>query len=87
MPSNVVCLPEAERVRIRWQGSAGAASYNVERSLGDSEWESLAEQLQQVTFDDSAPPLGTVTYGVRAVDEAGNQSDRTTCTTLMGSQP
>jgi len=87
VPSNVVCLPEAERVRIRWQGSEGAVSYSVERSLGDGDWESLAEQLQQVTFDDGAPPLGTVTYGVRAVDDAGNQSDRTTCTTLMGSQP
>jgi predicted small lipoprotein YifL len=87
VPSNVVCLPEAERVRIRWQESAGAAWYSVARRVNDGDWEPLAERHQQVMFDDHDPPLGTVAYGVRAVDQAENHSDLATCTTLMGSQP
>ena len=87
VPANVVCLPEAGRVRVRWQGSEGAVSYGVSRRVNDGQWQSLAEGLEQVTFDDGEPPLGTVTYGVRAVDQAGNRSERATCTTLMGEQP
>jgi predicted small lipoprotein YifL len=86
-PSNVVCLPEAERVRIRWQESADAAWYSVARRVDDGDWESLADRHQQVVFDDGDPPLGTLTYGVRAVDQAENRSDLVTCTALMGSQP
>jgi predicted small lipoprotein YifL len=86
-PSNVVCLPEADRVRVRWQGSEDAVGYSVARRVDDGDWQSVAESLEQVTFDDGEPPLGTVTYGVRAVDQAGNQSDLATCTTLIGSQP
>lgn len=86
-PSNVVCLPEAERVRIRWQESADAAWYSVARRVDDGDWESLADRHQQVVFDDGDPPLGTLTYGVWAVDQAKNRSDLVTCTALMGSQP
>lgn len=87
MPSNLVCLPEAERVRIRWQESEGAAWYEVTRRVDDGDWEMMAAQHRQVVFDDGHPPLGSVTYGVRAVDLAENRSEQATCTTLMGSEP
>ncbi len=86
-PSNLVCLPEAGRVRIRWQEAAGAAWYSVTRRVDDADWEVMAERHRQVVFEDGEPPFGSVTYGVRAVDEAENESDIATCTTLMGSQP
>lgn len=86
-PANLVCLPEEARVRVRWQTTPDAALHRVSRRVNDGKWELLAPQHLQVVFEDSDPPLGTLTYAVRAVDKADNVSEPTTCTTMMGVAP
>lgn len=87
VPSNLVCLPEEERVRVRWQSATDAAWYAVSRRVDEGDWELLVEHHRLVTFEDPDPPLGTLVYAVRAVDAAGNEAEPVTCTTLMGAQP
>jgi hypothetical protein len=86
-PANLICLPEAERVRIRWQSSAEVVWYRIERRVGGPEWTPLARRHRGVEYEDSAPPIGRITYSVRAVDAGGNLSDRATCEALISASP
>jgi predicted small lipoprotein YifL len=87
VPANLVCLPEEARVRVRWQAIDDAVWHRVSRRLNDGQWEVLAAQHRGVVFEDSNPPLGTLTYAVRAIDQADNVSEPATCTTMMGVAP
>jgi len=87
VPTNLVCLPEAARVRVRWQVSSDAAWYRISRRVDQGEWEVLASKHVGVVFEDEAPQLGTLTYAVRAVDRSENEAEPVTCTTLMSAQP
>lgn len=86
-PSDLVCLPEGERVRLRWRIVPGAAIYRVYRGSGGAEPTVLAEVVRAAQFEDNAPPRGTSEYGVTAIDVAGNESAPSTCTAARGSSP
>jgi hypothetical protein len=83
-PTNLVCLPEADRVEVRWETVPGAAWYRVERRAGEKPWRVLAERHEEISFVDTSPPLGDLSYAVEAVDEGGNISERSVCTTVIG---
>jgi hypothetical protein len=85
-PANLVCLPEPELVRLRWDPVEDSVWYLVSRRSGGQR-KRLARRLRDLQLEDPAPPLGTVTYEVRAVDGAGNASEPATCTTVIGSAP
>jgi hypothetical protein len=85
-PANLVCLPEPELVRLRWDPVEDSVWYLVSRRSGGQR-QRLARRLRSLQLEDPAPPLGTVTYEVRAVDGAGNASEPATCTTVIGSAP
>ena len=86
MPSDLVCLPEGGRVRLRWHRGAGAAVYEIRRT-GGGEKVVLAEKITGVTFVDENPPVGTLDYLVRSVDDAGNQSEAVRCSTVIEESP
>lgn len=86
-PSEVVCLPEGARVRVRWQAAPDAASYAVKRRLAGGDQVELASGLQSVELTDDDPPLGELTYAVVAVDAAGNRSAPAGCEVTMGAVP
>jgi hypothetical protein len=85
-PTDLVCLPEEERVVVRWRAVAGAASYRVERRRGDR-LDRLADAHSETSFDDDDPPVGELTYLVSAVDRAGNVSEPAACAATMGTAP
>jgi hypothetical protein len=84
-PQDLVCLPEGQHLRLRWQGVADAASYRIYRQAGSGNWDHIGDVRRERVFLDTAPPLGALTYGVRAVDAAGNESEPATCSSIMGS--
>jgi len=86
-PTDLVCLPEGERVRLRWRAAATADTYRVSRSAGGSASKLLAAEIRAVQFEDDAPPPGTSIYSVTAVDLAGNESEASTCIAARGSSP
>jgi hypothetical protein len=86
-PEGVVCLPEGQRVRVRWQPAAGAAVYELTRQRGETPPEVLAGDHSSVEFTDAEPPLGEITYLVVARDEAGNRSEAASCVVVMGAAP
>jgi hypothetical protein len=86
-PSEIVCLPEGEKVRVRWQSVAGAVVYGVARRHGDEPIEVLTDDHRSIQFIDSAPPLGELVYLVTARDAAGNRSEQASCEVVMGAVP
>ncbi len=80
-PIDLVCLPEAGRVRLRWRAADGATGYSIERQHR-KETEMLAEAISEISFVDEKPPSGTVKYTVWAVDAAGNRSEPSSCKTI-----
>jgi hypothetical protein len=86
-PADLVCLPEEAVVRIRWQGGDAAVWYVVSRRVDDGEWVQLGDRRRERQLEDPTPPPGALSYAVRALDEAGNISEPTTCTTRVGTQP
>lgn len=85
-PRDLVCLPEERRVLIRWRVVGDAASYRIERRVGNRT-DVLADAHQRTSFDDDAPPVGELVYAVSAVDEAGNVSAAARCTATLGTVP
>jgi nitrous oxide reductase accessory protein NosL len=84
--TGLVCLPEPESVRLRWDSATEPrVTYLVLRRLGSGDWVRLAAALQVAEYADAAPPGGEVAYAVKAVDEAGNQSAPTMCSVRTGS--
>lgn len=86
-PQGVVCLPEGQQVRVRWQPAVGAAVYELTRQHAKTRPEVLAGDHSSVEFTDPKPPLGEITYFVVAKDEAGNRSEAASCTVVMGAAP
>jgi len=85
-PQDLVCLPEEDRVLIRWRTVTDAASYRIERWAGKLMTE-LAAAHPRTSFEDDDPPVGELTYAVSAVDEAGNASESARCTASRGTVP
>jgi hypothetical protein len=86
-PTDLVCLPEGERVRLRWGSVTEAGSYRVSRGAEGSPAVLLADDIKAVGFEDDAPPPGTSVYSVTAVDSAGNESAASSCVAARGSSP
>ncbi len=86
LPSNLVCLPEGDMVRLRWQSAADASFYRIFRMRDAETWRQLGI-AEGTSFEDDEPPVGNLTYAVKSVDDAGNDSEATTCTTVMGMPP
>jgi len=82
-PTELVCLPEGDQVRLRWRGSEDAAVYIVERQVGDAAFV-LDDSVRSPHFLDSKAPAGGAIYLVRAVDDAGNQSGSVSCEAAPG---
>lgn len=80
VPSNLLCLPEEGKVALRWDPVAELeVRFKVFRRLGEGRWVQLAHGTTSTTFVDEKPPLGELTYAVKAVDKAGNESEAATC--------
>jgi len=86
-PANLICLPEGELIRLRWDGVGEDVTFVVFRRLEGGEPEPVAEGLDATGYEDTAPLPGSWTYGVRSVDEAGNESEPATCSTVVGEAP
>ena len=86
-PQKVVCLPEGARVKVRWETVEGAVFYRVSRRVRGRKWFLIGDGYRRLQYIDDAPPVGDLTYRVRAVDAAGNQSESSTCTVVMGMAP
>ncbi len=86
-PQDLVCLPEETRIRVRWRAVAGADGYRVDRRLEEEDWVLLTESHAQTNYVDADPPVGELTYAVRAVDRAGNRSDPVECSAFIGVAP
>jgi hypothetical protein len=86
-PVAFVCLPEPGRVVLRWEPSPeSGVRYRVERRVGDAgTWVRLADGVTGNEVIDSAPPSGDVNYVVKAVDDAGNESEAVSCAVRMTS--
>ncbi len=84
-PESFVCLPEPGLVRLRWEPSSGAAFYRIFRKQGTKAgWARLAwHHTKGTAFVDRTPPAGEVTYAIKAVDAAGNESEPVTCSTSV----
>lgn len=84
-PSTFVCLPEPGRVRLRWEPSPAASFYRIFRQQGSSGgWTRLAFHFAGgAAFVDEDPPAGELTYAIKAVDAAGNESEAASCTTTV----
>lgn len=84
-PIDLVCLPEGTRVRLRWRAVDQAKTYRVYRSTEGRVPSILADDLKLSQYEALAPPPGTSTYDVTAIDAAGNESSPTSCTAARGS--
>ena len=86
-PEDLVCLPEEGTVRLRWAAVSGAAAYRVFRQRRNGTWAHIAHRTTKIELMDEAPRRGTVTYAVKALDAAGNESEAALCSTAAGPAP
>jgi len=86
-PGSFVCLPETGRVRLRWAKVGDAVEYRVFRRRKRGGWDHLDFHVKGEEYTDAEPPAGKVTYAVRSVDRAGNESEPVTCETIAGGGP
>jgi hypothetical protein len=83
--ANFICLPEPGIVRLRWDASAEAGVlYKVFRRKDGGKWIHLTDQATTAEFDDIKPQPGSHDYAVKAVDEAGNESEALYCRVEIG---
>jgi hypothetical protein len=85
-PVALVCLPEGRTVLLRWEGSSEATLYRVLRQRDGGPWVHLDSDRKEPELTDAAPPLGSLTYAVKAVDGAGNESEAARCATVVGGE-
>lgn len=84
-PANLVCLPEERKVTLRWDRvQEEGVQFKVFRRRAEGSWVHLEEGLEVSSFVDHDPPAGELTYAVKAVDRAGNESAAATCTARGG---
>ena len=76
-PEGLLVLREEGGNRLVWNPSLSRdlAGYRLYAKDGGGEWRRLADALADPAFYDAAAPAGR-TYGVTAVDAAGNESPR-----------
>ncbi len=86
-PEDLVCLPEGGSVRLRWKPSPTAELYRIFRQRGERRWVHLSYHHRTLEFIDRTPPEGSLTYVVKAVDAAGNESEDVRCSTVISPSP
>lgn len=76
-----ICLPEPARVRLQWDRvpEPGVRYIVFRRPQGEQRWTQLVRHTSMAEFVDEEPPKGLVEYAVKAVDEAGNESEAVYC--------
>ena len=72
---------------MRWETVEGAVLYRISRRVKGRKWHLIGDGHRRLQYIDAAPPVGDLTYRVMAVDAAGNQSESSTCTVVMGVAP
>ncbi len=83
-PVDLVCLPETDRVLLRWRAGADAVSYRVSRRSGAGPAVVIGDGLSELGLVDAQPPFGDLIYEVRAADRAGNLSEPASCAATLG---
>ena len=85
-PTAIICLPEQERVRLAWDRvPEPGVTYTVFRRVdGRGGWLQLVRRRDVTEHVDDEPPHGSLEYGVKAVDRAGNESDAVYCSVRVG---
>jgi len=86
-PTELICLPENGRVRLRWLASPEAVGYWVERVTSTGKSKILAKNHEGLSLVDNAPPAGELIYHISAVDAAGNTSEHVECRSFGGRKP
>lgn len=86
-PTELFCLPELSKVRLRWLASADPATYKIEREDSRRTRKILAGNHSELSLIDDAAPMGPVIYRVWAVDAAGNTSEPAECRVISGRSP
>lgn len=86
-PTELVCLPEGGRVRLRWRAAEGAERYVVERRGSAGTIKLLADDVRSPHYLDTSPPPNGATYLVRAVDNSENLSEAVLCEASPGGGP
>lgn len=77
--ANLVCLPEGDKVLLRWDPlPEPKVLYRVFRRQ-DTLWIHLVDDAREPRHTDLAPPVGDAEYAVKGVDAAGNESDPVYC--------
>ena len=86
-PGAPVTIETDEGIRIEWRASddfSGIAGYVVTRTIDE---ESVEIETPTPFLLDDIEPAQVVTYRVRAVDTAGNESDETRAVTVLSGTP
>jgi len=87
-PKDFICLPEEGIIRLRWSAVPGASGYRIFRQRRDAKhWNRLEKGFKGLEYRDESPPLGSLTYAVKAVDAAGNESEAATCQAVAVAKP
>jgi hypothetical protein len=61
--------------------------YRVSRTVDGKDRTALSIDQRQIEFVDASPPFGDLSYEIIAVDKAGNTSEPSACTVVMGAVP
>jgi predicted small lipoprotein YifL len=81
----LICLPEANNVRLVWESvDEPGVIYRVFRQQPGRRWIRLHEGATELAFADEDPPVGPLTYAVKAVDAHGNESADARCEVRIG---
>lgn len=72
-PTNFRATVQGNDVRLSWNASSGASSYNVYRNGA-----MVANKVNGTSYTDVAPGYGTFSYYVRALKSNGDRSPRST---------
>ncbi len=87
-PEDFICLPEEGSIRLRWSPVGDAAAYRIFRQRrGAKHWDHLEMQYKGLEYRDESPPIGSLTYAVKAVDAGGNESEAATCQAVAVPKP
>lgn len=86
-PTELLCLPEAGRIRLRWLASKDARAYRVEGEDSAGRTRILAEKLSALSVVDRKAPRGKLIYRVWAIDAAGNRSEPAECQSVSEGSP
>jgi hypothetical protein len=81
-PQNLTATADSQTIVLKWDppnGSIKAASYIVQRSTDQTNWDTIGQGITDTTYTDTSPTADThYYYEVFAADSSGTQSDPAT---------